>query len=80
MYNTRYLPENFEQCRLEKTILRHFPINLNVRSSWNALNQDGGETMKRLISAAALIQKHFNFFQSLFEGSIYFKLHEKVQI
>ena len=41
MYNTRYLPENFEQCRLEKTILRQFPYNLNVRSSWNALIQDG---------------------------------------
>ena len=43
MYNTRYLPENFEQCRLEKTILRQFPYNLNVRSSWNALIQDGGK-------------------------------------
>ena len=43
MYNTRYLPENFEQCRLDKTILRQFPYNLNVRSSWNALIQDGGK-------------------------------------
>ena len=43
MYNTRYLPENFEQCRLEKTILRQFPYNLSVRSSWNALIQDGGK-------------------------------------
>ena len=43
MYYTRYLPENFEQCRLEKTILRQFPYNLNVRSSWNALIQDGGK-------------------------------------
>ena len=25
IYNTRYLPENFEQHRLEKTILRYFP-------------------------------------------------------
>ena len=41
--NTKYLPENFEQCRLEKTILRQFPYNLNVRSSWNALIQDGGK-------------------------------------
>ena len=49
MYNTRYLPENFDQCRLEKTILRQFPYNLSVRSSWNALIQDGGNTMKRLI-------------------------------
>ena len=73
MYNTPYLAENFEQCRLEKTVLWHFPNNLNVRSSWNALSQDGGETMKRLISAAALIQKHFNFLQRLFEGSTYFK-------
>ena len=48
MYNTRYLPENFEQCRLEKTILRHFLYNLNLRSSWNALIQDGGKTMKSL--------------------------------
>ena len=43
MYNTRYLPENFEQCRFEKTILRQFPYNLNVRSSKNALIQDGGK-------------------------------------
>ena len=34
MYNTRYLPESFEQCRLEKTILRHFPYNLNVCPSF----------------------------------------------
>ena len=43
MYNTRYLPENFDQCRLEKTILRQFPYNLSVRSSQNALIQDGGK-------------------------------------
>ena len=43
MYNTRYLPENFDQCRLEKTILRQFPYNLSVLSSWNALIQDGGK-------------------------------------
>ena len=48
-HNTRYLPENFEQSRLEKTILRHSPCHLNVRSSWNALIQDGGQNMKRLI-------------------------------
>ena len=41
MYNTQYLAENFEQCRLEKTILRYFPYNLNVRSRWAALIQDG---------------------------------------
>ena len=41
MYNTRYLPENFEQRKLEKTILRHFPYNLNVRSRWAAFIQDG---------------------------------------
>ena len=41
MYNTRYLPEKIEQCRLEKTILRHFPNNLNVRSKWAAQIQDG---------------------------------------
>ena len=43
MYNIRYLPESFEQCGLEKTILRHFPYNLNLRSSWNAPIQDGGQ-------------------------------------
>ena len=42
IYNTQYLLENFEQCKLEKMIL-------HVRSSWNALIQDGGKTMKRLI-------------------------------
>ena len=47
MYNTRYLPENFEQCRLDKTILRQFPYNLNVRSSRNALIQDGGKYHER---------------------------------
>ena len=50
MYNTRYLPENFEQCGLEKTILRQFPYNLNVRSSKNDLVQDGGNTTKRPMS------------------------------
>ena len=50
MYNTRYLPENFEQCRLDKTILRQFPYNLNVRSSWNALIQDGGKYHERAYS------------------------------
>ena len=43
MYNTRYLPESFEQCGLEKTILRHFPYNLNLRCSWNAPIQDSGQ-------------------------------------
>ena len=52
MYNTRYLPENFERCRLENTILRHFPYNLNVRSSRIALIQEGGKTMKRLINGS----------------------------
>ena len=28
MYDTRYLPENFEQCRLEKTILRRVPAEM----------------------------------------------------
>ena len=49
MYNTQYLPENFEQYRLEKTILWHFPNNLNVRSRWIALIHDGGKNMKALI-------------------------------
>ena len=53
MYNTRYLPENVEQCRLEKTILRHFPYNLNVRSRCIALIQDGGKNMKALIAKCA---------------------------
>ena len=54
MYNTRYLPENFEQCRLEKTILRQFPYNLNVRSSWNALIQDGGKYHEKAYSQLGL--------------------------
>ena len=41
MYNTQYLPENFEQRKLEKIILRHFPYNFNVRSRWAALIQNG---------------------------------------
>ena len=41
--NTRYLPESFEQCRLEKTILRHFPKNLNVCPSFKMAEK----TMKR---------------------------------
>ena len=45
MYNTRYLPENFEQCWLGKTILRHFPYNLKVRSRWIALVQDGAQKL-----------------------------------
>ena len=42
MYIARYLPENFEQPRkaIEKTILRHFPYDLNVRSRWTVLIQD----------------------------------------
>ena len=51
MYNTRYLPENFDQCRLEKTILRQFPYNLSVRSSWNALIQDGGKYHEKAYEA-----------------------------
>ena len=43
MYNTRHLPESFEQCGLEKAILRHFPYNLNLRSTWNAQIRDGDQ-------------------------------------
>ena len=43
MHDALYLRENFEQCRLEKTILQHFPYNLNVHSSCIALIQDGGQ-------------------------------------
>ena len=43
MYNTRYLLESFEQCGLEKTSLWYFPYTLNLRSSWNAPIQDGGQ-------------------------------------
>ena len=50
MYNTQSLPENFEQRRLEKTILWHLPYNLNVNlemgcphSRWQK------KTMKALI-------------------------------
>ena len=39
VYGTQYLHENFEQRRLEKTVLRHFPYNLNVRSRYIALIQ-----------------------------------------
>ena len=42
MYNTRYLPESFEQCGPEKTILGHFPYNVNLRPA-GALIQDGGQ-------------------------------------
>ena len=44
MYNTRYLPENFEQCRLKKTILRHFLYNLDL----DALIQDGGKSHEKV--------------------------------
>ena len=40
MYNTRYLPESFEQCGPEKTILRNFPYKVNLRPA-GALIQDG---------------------------------------
>ena len=60
MYNTRYLPENFDQCRLEKTILRQFPYNLSVRSSWNALIQDGGKYHEKAYWIATQgAHKHF---------------------
>ena len=49
MCNTRYLPENFEQRKLEKTVLQHFSYNLNVHSRWAALIQDGRKTMTALI-------------------------------
>ena len=48
MYNTQYLPENFEQCRLEKTILQHCPNNFSVRSSW--VPRWWKKTMKRLMT------------------------------
>ena len=55
MNNSRYLPENLEQCRLEETILLNFPYNLKVRSRWIALIQDGGKNMKVLIETLPLI-------------------------
>ena len=66
MYNTRYLPENFDQCRLEKTILRQFPYNLSVRSSWNALIQDGGKYHEKAYAIKRTSQKpiHFLFTKS----------------
>ena len=54
MYNIRYLPESFKRCGLEKTILRHFPYNLNLRSSWNAPIQDGGQWVYSLIMCSYL--------------------------
>ena len=47
MYSTQYLPENFEQCRLEKTVLWYFPYNLSVCSRRNALIQDGGQKPRK---------------------------------
>ena len=47
MYNTRYLPENFEHCRPKKTFLRHFPCDLNVHSSFFKIVE---KTMKALIT------------------------------
>ena len=41
------IPENFELCRLEKTILRHIQFNLNVHPRWIALIQDGGQNHER---------------------------------
>ena len=61
MFNTRYFPENIEQCRLEKTILRQFPYNLNVRSSWNALIQDGGKYHVKAYWQMLSYKKHTNF-------------------
>ena len=42
-YGTRYLPQNLEQWRPQKTILRYFPYNLNVRCRQNALIKDDGK-------------------------------------
>ena len=47
MYNTPYLPEIFEQCRLEKTTLWHFPYDLNVHSGSNALFQNDGKNHEK---------------------------------
>ena len=41
-------PENFEQRRLDKTILRHFPYNLCVRSRWAPSFKMAEGTMKAL--------------------------------
>ena len=49
MYNTQYLPKNFEQRKLEKTILRLFPYNLNVRSDGLPSIKMAEKTMKMLI-------------------------------
>ena len=49
MYNTRYLPESFEQYGLEKTILRQFPYNVNLRSSGCPDSRWRSKTMKGFI-------------------------------
>ena len=70
MCNTKYLPENFEQCRLEKTILWQLPYNLNVSTRWNALIQDGGKYHER----AYCDVRHQNFSNSILS----IKLSQKV--
>ena len=47
MCNTQYLPESWEQGRLRKTILWHFPYNLNLRSRRLALIKDGGKNREK---------------------------------
>ena len=54
-------PENFEQCRLQKTILQHFPYNLNMHSRWIALIQDGGKTKTVLIEFNSMLPPTFYF-------------------
>ena len=50
MHNTRYLPESFEQCGLEKTILRYFPYDVNLRSNGSPDSRWWSKTMKEFIT------------------------------
>ena len=66
MSYTRYLPENFEQCRLEETILRHFLFDFDVYSSFNALIQDGGKNHEKAYWYWVLHRRLVTVFQVMF--------------
>ena len=69
MYNTRYLPENSQQWRPEKTILQHILYNLNVCYRWITLIQDGSKKpMKGLVT---YLTHHLSTFEKIEYASIY---------
>ena len=59
MYNTQYLPESFEQCGLEKTILQAFSMEREPAFQLDALIQDGGQNNERVYTKAGEI-KYFD--------------------